>query len=201
MRIKYLLLIVTNALVIVTVITFSVTQYKTNRQSLLDGIDAKLLTAASFAQAILPKEYHNNIVSEDSVSKDDFEKIVDTNNKLCLELNLQYIWSVMLADKQIVFTTATSPSKDVEKGDYAKFFEIHRDPHAFDEAFSTMKTHFSSFHNEWGHGRMILIPKYDGKGRQYCLGASMSLGDVYSIIRKTTINSVPRQTTGVQGLI
>ncbi len=190
MRIKHLLLLVTNAIVIVTVVTFSVTQYKTNKKALLGGIDEKLLTAASFAQALLPENYHNNIVSEHSVSIDDFDKIVDTNNKLCLKLDLQYIWSIMLIDNQIVFTTATSPSKSVENGDHAKFFEVHRDPHAFGEAFSTMKAHFSSFPNEWGHGRMVLIPKYDVKGRPYGFGASMSLSNVDSIIKKTIMNSI-----------
>lgn len=33
----------------------------------------------------------------------------------------------MIIDNKIRFTTSISPSKDVTKGDHAKFFEAHRD--------------------------------------------------------------------------
>jgi PAS domain S-box-containing protein len=190
MRIKYLLILVSNTLVIITAITLSAFLYKTHKSALLEGIDNKLLTAARFAEDILPEKYHDNIVDEHSVSKDEFEKYVQRNNKLCLNLNLQYIWSVMVVDNQIVFTSATSPGKDVKKGDHASFFEVHTNPDAFKEAFNTMKVKYSSFHNKWGHGRMVLVPAYDSKGRPYCFGSSMSIDDVNSMVGKTITNSL-----------
>jgi len=190
MRIKYLLVLVSNILIVVTAMTLSVFLYKTQKSALLEGIDNKLFTAARFAEYILPENYHDNIVDEHSVSKDDFDKIVETNNKLCLNLNLQYIWSVMIIDNQIVFTSATSPAKDVRKGDHASFFEVHTNPDAFKDAFNTMKVQYSSFHNKWGHGRMVLVPAYDSKRRPYCFGSSMSISDVNNMVGKTITNSV-----------
>lgn len=189
MKIKYLLILVSNILIIFTAITLSVFFYKAHKSALLEGIDNKLFTAALCAEDILPDKYHDKIVDEHSVSKDDFDKIVETNNKLCLKLNLQYIWSVMIIDNQIVFTSATSPGKDVRKGDHASFFEVHTNPDAFKAAFNTMKVQYSSFHNKWGHGRMVLVPKYDSKGRPYCFGDSMSISDVNSMIGKTITSS------------
>jgi len=148
------------------------------------------LAVAQSVEYVLPENYHDRIVDEHSVSKDFFEEIVDRNNKICLKLNLQYIWSVMILDNKIVFTTATSPSKDVNKGDHASFLEAHTNPDAFKRAFSTMKNNYSSFHNKWGHGRMVLVPGYDSKGRRYLFGASMNIKDVDLIVKKSIMNSL-----------
>ncbi|MCP3891358.1 MAG: hypothetical protein GY702_21205, partial [Desulfobulbaceae bacterium] len=128
MNIKYRIFFFMCILIVVSATAFSVILYNTQRKALLDGVNNNLLTAAYAAQNILPDNYHDNIVDEHSVSKAEFDKIVNTNNRLCRKLNLQYIWSVMVIDDQIVFTSSTSPSMDVEKDDHAKFFDVHQDP-------------------------------------------------------------------------
>ncbi len=105
MKIKYQILSIMCLIVIIPTATFSVFLYGTQKKALLDGIDNKLYTAALCARNILPERFHDNIADEYSVSADDFNKIVDTYNKLCLKLNLQYIWSTMVINNQIVFTS------------------------------------------------------------------------------------------------
>jgi signal transduction histidine kinase/ActR/RegA family two-component response regulator/HAMP domain-containing protein len=41
-----------------------------------------------------------------------------------------------------------------------------------------MKTDHSSFENEWGHGRMVLVPFRNREGQPFCFGASMSVEDL-----------------------
>ena len=105
-------------IIVSTSIAFSVIYLRSQKELLLKNFDSKLLAVAQSAEYNLPEKYHDRIVDEHSVSRDYFEEIVDRNNKICLKLNLQYIWSVMIIDNQTVFTTATSPSKDVNKGDH-----------------------------------------------------------------------------------
>ena len=164
--------------------------YLVRRATLLRGIDDKLLVAAHLAAAVPPEGYYDRIVDRGSVSKAEFERIVDRHNQLCLKLGLQYLWSCMVVDGKIVFTTATSPSKDVRKGDHASFFEEHRDPHAFDGVFRpenlrALAPHYSSFKNEWGHGRMVLVPALDSRGRAYCYGASVSVEGLRAELSRT----------------
>ncbi len=90
-------------------------------------------------------------------------------------MDLQYIWSNLKIGDGIYFTTATSPGKNVAEQNHAPFFQRHNDPGAFKEVFGKMKPHVKEFHNEWGHGRMILLPFYDNQGRPYCFGASMGI--------------------------
>ncbi len=190
MKIKFKILGVMSGLMLITSLIFSGILYTTHKKALLEGIDAKLLTTAQFAKSLLSETYHDTIVDQHSVSKDEYRAIVDTYNQLCLRLNLQYIWSAMIIDNHIVFTSATSPGKDVTKDDHASFFAVHTNPDAFKETFSTMKIQYSSFHNKWGHGRMVLVPAYDSQGRPYCFGASININEVNAMVRNTLLNSM-----------
>jgi len=96
----------------------------------------------------------------------------------------------MVIDDKIVFTTSTSPSHNIANKDHAGFFDVHNDPHAFDEVFSTMKTTYTEFHNEWGHGKMVLVPYIDKNNRPYVFGASMNIDKVHTILRRTTRNII-----------
>jgi signal transduction histidine kinase len=134
--------------------------------------------------------YFERIADTHSVPPDEYLRIVDRNNRLCRRLGLQYLWSCMLLDGRIVFTTATSPSKDVANMDHAGFLEVHGDPGAFDVVFSSMEPDYSSFHNEWGHGRMVLVPYRDAANRKYCVGASVGLNEIHALLRRTLWNSL-----------
>ncbi|MFH1753036.1 MAG: methyl-accepting chemotaxis protein, partial [Candidatus Omnitrophota bacterium] len=156
-------------------------------RAFLRGIDRNLIAAAKSLRVIVGENYHDGL-NRDSFSQEEYDKvIVSRNNNLCRELGLQYLWSCMVVNGDIVFTTSTSPGKDVTKKDHAGFFEIHRDPRSFDTAFDTMKPDFSSFHNKWGHGRMVLVPYSSADGRPHCFGASMAINDVVRILRGTMV--------------
>ncbi len=193
MKIKSLLLIVTNTLIISVALTFSVFLYKTHKRTLLEGIDKKLLTAAYCIEEILPRNYHDKIISK--VSMDEYLEIVDRYNKFCTKLGLQYVWTLMIADNegdennQIVFTSATSTEKDISKSDFAMFFDVHSNPAVYKQAFSTMNIQYTTFHDQWGDGRMVLVPKHDGRGRSYLLASSMNINDIKTMLHKTMVNA------------
>ena len=189
MHIQTKLLLAITTVLLSTCLFFSLITYRTQRDALLEGIDTKLLTAAESAKDILGGDYHDRIFDSTSVTPQEFESIVGIYNKLCLKTGLQYIWSVIVLDNKIRFTTATSPSKDPASRDYASFLEIHSNPEAFADAFSTMRTTHSSFSNNWGEGRMVLIPDYDKHGRKYCFGASVDMSEVKTLLRQTALRT------------
>jgi len=73
----------------------------------------------------------------------------------------------------------------------AAFFETHHDPAAFAPALQPeTKSSFSTFKNEWGTGRMVLIPRQDALGRTYIFGASIQLTELDNKIRQAVITSL-----------
>ncbi|MBT3193585.1 MAG: response regulator [Verrucomicrobia bacterium] len=172
-----------SAMVAITITVLLVFFYRSAHEKLMGKIDDQLYAAAHFAKDLMPGDFHDQIQDASSITPDRYEEIVDRHNRLCKELGLQYLWSCLRSGDGIFFTTATSPDHDVQKNEHARFFDAHRDPQAFDTVFASMKPDYSSFDNEWGHGRMVLVPFRDRLGRAYCFGASICIDDVIAAQR------------------
>lgn len=163
----------------------------TSRDDLLHQVDAKLLTAARAARLMLPPDYHDRIVNAQSIPDADYQRIVDRFNRFCQADDLQYVWSVLvLPDHRIVFTSATSPDKQVANRKHARFFETHSDPGAFQDALQANAPHFSTFQNKWGWGRMVLVPYHDHRGRTYLFGASMAIPNLQAMNRQLLLHAL-----------
>ena len=159
--------------------------------------DAQLLTAAEMAREVLGPDYHDRIDDASSISPAEFRQTVERHRSLCRRLNLQYLWSVLEVDGRLVFTSAT-PS-DIEDPDspFAAFFETHSDPESFAPAMGpSMAPVYSTFHNEWGRGRMALVPYQDSQGRRYIFGASVQWTHYNAMIRQAVVAAL-----GVSALV
>lgn len=174
---RQLLLALIGANMLVMVLA-SVAFYAKQKRVLLEGIDAKLEAVATLARSVLPPDYHDRIAGPGSVAEGDFQAIVERNNRLCVELGLEYIWSLMEVDGQIVFTTSTSPDKIAANNKHAHFYEPHSNPELYADTFASMRKTFRNNRDKWGEIRAALIPYQDARGRKYLFGASVRLTEV-----------------------
>ncbi len=159
-------------------------------KDLIKAADEKLLIAAELTREIFGADYHDRIVDEKSISKKEFADLVARNDELCRRLNLQYLWSVLLVGDRIVFTSATHSDVRNPQSHVASFFEPHQDPDAFAGAIhALLKPSFSSFKNEWGEGRMVLVARKDVHGRTYIFGASVQLREFNSLILRSVLTT------------
>ncbi len=174
---QQLLLVLIGVNMLVTLVA-SVGFYVQHRSWLLEGLDAKLAAVATMARENLPPDYHDRIVGPESVSDAEFQRLVERNNRLCELLGLEYIWSLMVVDGQIVFTSSTSPDKVAANRRHAAFFEPHSNPELYASTFASLQETHQSSHDKWGDIRVALIPGVDQQGRKFLFGASVRLAEV-----------------------
>jgi|GEM_PF-706128 len=176
MSLRWRFLLVTWAVGLLFAAAAAFTYYKAHSTHYLAGIDARLTTGAQMARHFVGADFHDRLVDAQSLDADAYRAIVAHHNAASVEAGFQYLWSnLFLPDGRIVFTSASSPGKDIARGDHAAFFSLHSDPAAFDAVRQSERPTFSSFKNEWGEGRMALLPYRDARGRLYVFGASTDL--------------------------
>jgi len=190
MRLRTKIIILTSLMLIIASLLFGVATFRAQEKALLSGIDARLEVTARLAKEILPADYHDKISGLDSVSKEEYLRIVDRWNHLCEQTGLEYIWSLMLVDDKTVFTSGSSTSKDVRKGDHASFFETHSNPELYTAAFTTMKPQYQINDDKWGRIKVVLLPFKDVRGRPFLFGASMKTTEVEALLRNTVWQSL-----------
>lgn len=190
MRIRFKIMLVMTLLVLMTSLIFSIVLYNHKKSALEMGIQQKLFAVTHTARSILPSDFHDRIVDKDSLSKTEYLYIVENYNRLCVTLDLEYVWSLIQIDGKTVFTTGTSTSKDASQGDHAQFFESHSNPELYDQVFSTMKTQYQINDDKWGQVTAALVPFRDSHGRPYLFGASMKTSSVREMLKETLIESI-----------
>lgn len=166
---------------------FSTILVRSRSADMMSAADERLYMAAEMSREMVGPNFHDHLLGPESVSPRRFAAIVERNDDLCRRLGLQYLWSVLrLEDGALVFTTATHSDIHEASSPVASFFEVHRDPESFAPALeSGSEPVFSTFHNEWGQGRMVLIPRQDARGRTYIFAASMQLTRYSAIVRQS----------------
>ncbi len=189
-NIKTYIIIRFGGVIVILSIIFSSLFILLERNTLIQEIDTDLFHLVRMQKELFATDFHDSIFHENSIRPEEYYKIVDRNNQLCIDLDLQYIWSVIVIDSSIHFTTASSPDKNVENNKHAKFFDIHSNPEAFDLVFENMEPIISEFHNEWGDGRMILSPYTDVHGRKYCFGISLSVEYINTRIKQSILIAI-----------
>jgi len=182
------------SLIIIVFILFTSTgstllSYSRLKNSTLNEIDKKLLVAIDMAKESLPKDYHNQIKNENSISRKEYMGIVKNYDRLCLAHGLEYVWSVMEIDGVIYFTSGTSQFKK-EHNNHAGFFEVHSNPQAYMPAFETMEKTFTVIKDEWGSLRSVLVPSYDTHGRKYLFGACIKMDAIKNMLQRHLYTSI-----------
>ena len=190
MRLRTKIILASSLMLMFTAVLFGIVTFRAQENALLSGIDATLLATARLASEILPSNYHDKISSVDSVSDAEYIQIVDRWNRLCKQMGLEYIWSLMLIDGKIVFTSGSSTSKDVNQGDHARFFEAHSNPELYETVFETMEPQYQIINDKWGRIKVALLPFKDILGRPYLFGASMKMTEVDALMRITIWRSL-----------
>jgi len=190
MKIKHGIFLMLTILVIILSGFYTFQNYQKQKKILIKGINEKLYTAALMAKNILPADFHDKIQDQSSVSKNDFDQIVDQYNRLCVSLNLEYLWSLMKIDGQTIFTTSTSPDKNVNNQKHANFFEAHSNPELYEKTFTNLKPQYQNNVDKWGKIQVVLIPFKDIHERPYLFGASINLEEVDHILNQSLKDSL-----------
>lgn len=170
--------------------TYAIVLLNARKDAVIKEADQKLLVAAESARAVLGPQYHDRIFDKASVPAEEFSRIVATYDQLCRKTGMQYIWSVMVLDGRIVFTSATHSVLTDPGSACATFLEEHTTPWVYERAFATMEPDYSTFDNKWGRGRMLLIPALDKHGRKHIFASSVRLEELSGVIHRTVVESV-----------
>ncbi len=185
MKISIKIALIMSMLLLGVTLVFSAVIYKEKRSDLLNRVDERLYASALFAHSLLGEDYHDEITGPTHFSKEEYLAIIDQYNTICKEQGLQYLWSLMKFDGQLVFTSSTTQGHNVSSGQHALFFDPHSSPDAYKEAFSTMQPQYQIIDDRWGIIRVVLVPFTDVHGRDYLFGASVAISFVDQLIVDT----------------
>ncbi len=160
--------------------------YLKTEQDVMKGIEDKLLTASLAIPLILPKDYHDNIVDENSISKELYSEMSEKLNEyVALVDNLLYLTTFIKDGTTIRFTSGNYTQEEVEKNMVALYYDVYKENATgfYNDAFEAKEPIFENSEDKWGSYKTVLSARKDANGRTYIIGADMDISDVKSILR------------------
>jgi len=178
------MLIVVSTIIIVTFATIMGNNAIVNANK---KIDSELELSIELVNQILPENYHDDIDNIESVSQEEYLEYVKKFDEICIEYNLEYLWSLIEDDEGIIrFTSGTSPDKINNEG-YAEFYSVHSNQQDYVPIFDSMENKHLVITDEWGSVRSLIVPVQTEDGQKYCLGAAKKADSVADIRRASIL--------------
>lgn len=157
------------------------------RERFLTDIDARLLAAASNIPKILPENFHDIARTEDAISKEQDQHNLELMTRHAHSGSLTYLYSYVMVDGMIYFTTCNYTEEDVEKDQVVTYWTDY--PEGAKEYFDAMTADepiYVTAGDRWGLFRTILMPMTSPEGLPYVAAADMDI----TVIESSLTNAV-----------
>jgi len=153
--------------------------YQQNYQARLAQVDQQLLDAAQAVPYLLGENYHNGIKNAQHISRSDYLELAKTLSDYAKKLHIQYLYSMILVDGKVHFTSSSYTDDDLLRGQLSYFYDYY--PEATEAniaAFASTQPVYEQSTDAFGEFRSVLLPLVSADGTIYVVGADVVLADV-----------------------
>jgi len=173
-------------LYILWIVLFSFGSYQYEKQQRYTDLDRRIESAALTVPLLLPDGFHHKGLSKGAHSNEqDIANIVKLS-KLTRHSDVVYIYSLILHDGEILFTSSSATDEELESNtDLSHFWDVYDDvdPQVF-EVFRNKEKAYIEYKDKWGYFRSVFIPITSEDGRTYVVGADLDISYIQGILNK-----------------
>jgi len=174
------------ALYIIWVVVFATTNYYQEKRQLYSALDQQLESAARTIPLLLPNKFHSATMKKNTLSEQENLEITSTLSKYTYNSAIAYIYTLILRDGKILFTSTSASKQELDnKRNLTSFLENYDDvDQNVYQVFSDGETRYLEYTDKWGGFRSILIPLYAEDGSLYVAGADLSISHLEDLLRE-----------------
>jgi EAL domain-containing protein (putative c-di-GMP-specific phosphodiesterase class I)/GGDEF domain-containing protein len=167
------------SLFLVSLLMYVYYTYHTTRSEIMHSIDTRLLNAATSVNYILGKQYHTQVNKTQTIDLSLYQNKSKQLSEYADALNVAYVYSMVLINKQVYFSSSSYTQDDLKNGRVTQFLDLY--PEATDanlSAFYSTEPVYEVSTDQWGHFKSIFVPYVDSNGHIYLTGADITIYDL-----------------------
>ncbi len=176
---------------ILLVLGYGTWSYVSGSKAFIRSVDDKLYYAASNIRHLLPEDFHDRAVAEDSIPEDEHLRIGRILSDYVNKTGIVYAYTMVEKNGKVYFTSTSNTAAEIVKGEISPYFE------SYEEASQSTLNSFESdvplydvATDRWGTFRSVLIRQMSPKGNTYIAGADIDIRTVNSKLRTILLRSI-----------
>ena len=123
MKITTKIVVLVLLLQFLTILVFSYFNEIYQEKRELANMDDRLLSVAHAANDFIFQEYHDRIVDENSISKEEYIELVVRLTSFSDKANVKYVNALVKRDSDFFYTATSATRSEFEANNYELFFE------------------------------------------------------------------------------
>jgi phosphoserine phosphatase RsbU/P len=170
---------------------YTVDSCREQRKVFLQGIDQKLRTAAYALPLILPQGYHDRITGPDSVSPEEYRRVVELLTDYADHVGVKYVYTYLMYEGRFREASSSDSEEDRASGVTTPFlFPYDEPPPSMLAAWHADSVRYAEYTDEWGHFRSIFVPLRTPNGTRFIAGADVTMSFIQERLRRLAVMGI-----------
>ena len=162
---------------LVSLIIYGYYTYSAIQSDVMRSIDNRLINAATSVKYILGSDYHDKTPQEISFAS--YQNKAEQLSALANDLNIDYLYSMILIDENIYFTASSYTQDDQNNGKVTQYLDLYPEATLINmAAFLSTAPIFEVSTAHRGHSKTVYIPHIAKNGRTYLTAADISVDKI-----------------------
>ncbi len=180
-----ILFIITTIYIITVFIIFSV-----NKNNLYENVDKILKNSAYSLEFLLKEDFHDRAIDKNSITKEEDLLNIKKLSKYAKNIEVEYVYSMVLRDGEIYFTSSSATDEDFEENLVTYYFDQYESSTPLlKNLVKYREIKFEQASDKWGTFRSVFIPKETKNGNRYILGADIKIDYIHAELQKIILYS------------
>ncbi|MFH1136587.1 MAG: hypothetical protein V1816_10955 [Pseudomonadota bacterium] len=155
----------------------------------LEAIDKRLLLAAQGLPYLLPPDFHDRAVDENSISLEEELKHRRAFSDFALQTEFKWLYTLTRRDGRFYFSAPTVTPEEAKERKRWYFYPYEDIPDDFTRAYDENRVMFSTYSDQWGHFRSIALPRISPGGKKYLSCADLEITHIQALKKKNLIRA------------
>lgn len=162
-----------------TIAVFTYFQNHGEEKRIRASIDSDIKNIAHAANDFVLRDYHDRITGKESISEDEYMDLLVRLSAFADKANIQYIYSFMKYEKNVIFTSTSATKEDFKNDDYESFFDVYEDAsQELIQEFSQKNALYEETAGKYGYLRSIFLPFINKYGEPYIVGVDIKIDKI-----------------------
>ncbi|ATD08997.1 EAL domain-containing protein [Pseudoalteromonas piscicida] len=166
---------------------YVIANYYDTRRDIMARIDAQLINAATSANVIVGKKYHE---SPEHITPAEFKQKSHALTELARALNVEYVYTMVLKPPYVHFTASSYTREDLKLNRLTRYQDVYSEASiTLKSAFHSTEPVFEIAKDKWGHFKSVFIPFVLPDGTTYIAGADLTIHDLESRLQESVMDA------------
>ncbi len=172
---------------LITITAFTTYNYLNQKQTVLRGIDARLMASAQGLKIAMDR-FHERVAAGKPPSPAEYRRELDSLSQMVNQSGVQYAYTVVMKGDAVLFTLSSYTREELEKGELTTLFEAYEDASpGLKKSLAGEEPVYDEYTDKWGAFRSVFLPSRLANGFTYAIGIDMSMDEINATLRTTLL--------------